>query len=47
MRPNLNNSQQNISWWGKNGEFVVNFVLGLAIALCTAWGLYIGISIHL
>lgn len=43
----INDPQQNTSWWEKKGESMVNIALGLAIALCAAWGLYIGISLHL
>lgn len=45
--PQLNNTQQNLSWWERRGEDMVNLILGLAIAIFAAWGLYIGISMHL
>ena len=45
--PQLNSTQQNISWWKRKGEDMVNLALGLAITLFSAWGLYIGISLHL
>lgn len=41
----INNTEQNLSWWEKKGEDIVNLALGLAITLCTVWGLYIGISL--
>ena len=45
--PQLNSTQQKISWLKKRSENMINLALGLAIALCAAWGLYIGISFHL
>jgi len=45
--PQLDSSQQNLSWWERKSENMVNLALGLAIALFAAWGLYIGISLHL
>jgi len=45
--PRLNSTQQKLSWWEKRSENMVNLALGLAIALCAACGLYIGISLHL
>ncbi len=45
--PQLNSAQQNLSWWERNGEDMVNLALGLAITLFAAWGLYIGIGLHL
>jgi len=45
--PQLNSDQQNLSWWERKGEDMVNLALGLAITIFAAWGLYIGISLHL
>ena len=45
--PQLNSAQQNISWWERKSEYMVNLALGLAITIFAAWGLYIGISLHL
>lgn len=45
--PQFNNTQQNPSWWERKGESMVNLALGLAITFFAAWGIYIGISLHL
>jgi hypothetical protein len=46
--PKFNNTQQSPgSWWERKGEDMVNLVLGLAITFFVAWGLYIGINLHL
>lgn len=34
--PQLNSTQQNLSWWERKGEDLVNIVLGLAITLFAA-----------
>lgn len=43
--PQLNNTQQNLSWWERKGENMVNLILGLAITICAVWGLYIAIDL--
>jgi hypothetical protein len=42
-----NNTQQNRSLSNKKSEDMLNFTLGLVIAIFSAWGIYIGISLHL
>ena len=42
-----NSTQQNLSLSNKKSEDMLNLTLGLVIAIFLAWGVYIGISLHL
>ena len=43
----FNSIKQNINWWEKNREDMINLALGIAITIFVVWGIYIGINLHL
>ena len=40
-------TQQSLNWGNKKSEDMLDIAMGSVIALFLAWGLYIGISLHL
>ena len=45
--PQITSIEQNLNLGARKSEDVLNLALGSVIALFLAWGLYIGISLHL
>lgn len=44
----ITNAQQNpTNWRNQKSEDMMNLALGSVLALFLAWGLYIGVSLHL
>ena len=43
----ITSAQQSPNWGNQKSEDIMNLALGSVLALFLAWGLYIGISLHL
>jgi hypothetical protein len=43
----ITSTEQSLNWGNMKSEDMLDLALGSVLALFSAWGLYIGISLHL